>query len=106
MAATSATRPTRLAVAGGERQGEEKGGDEQEHEARDVAVENEGRQMGHLAVDDLRLLGGDVEQLHDVIVHEAHDRLVEAELDQEERDPDQEPDQRRLGEHARLGVAA
>ena len=51
---------------------------------------------------DLHLLGCDVEQLDDVIAHEAHDRLVEDDLDQQERGPQHETGESRNGEHARL----
>jgi hypothetical protein len=51
-------------------------------------------------------LGGDVEQLHEVIVDEAHDRLVKADLDQEEGRSEQETRERGLREHARAGTSA
>ena len=86
--------------------GKQQAGDEQEHDARYVAVEHERRNRGDLPVLDLHFLGRELEDLHDVVVDEAHDRLVEHDLEQEIRRPEQQTGESGLRQHARFVARA
>lgn len=89
-----------------QRRGKQQAGNEQKHNAGNVAVENERRNLGHLTVFDLHFLGRELEDLHDVVVDEAHDRLVKHDLEQEIRRTEQETGESELRRQARLVAAA
>lgn len=74
--------------------------------ACDVAVKHESRDLGDLAVYDLGLFGGAIEELDDVIVQEACDGLAETDLDEEEGDPEHQSGKRRFRQHPCLAFTA
>jgi hypothetical protein len=89
-----------------QRRRKQQAGNEQKHDTDNVAVEHERRNLGHLTVFDLHFLGRKLEDLHDVVVDEAHDRLMKHDLEQEIRRTEQETGESGFRQHARLVAAA